>query len=464
MWFDMTAGSPNRRQVVAGIMASAALPRAVAAQAANPDVIVIGAGSAGIAAARRVIASGKTVQVIEAEGRIGGRAYTESETFGVPYDHGCAWLQGPGDLPHVQAARDLGFTLQDHSNPRDVFYVGDRRASYSEQSQYDRAYARLYQALDTRRDVSAASLAQATQPMDGVAHTWTGPMDFGVDLDALSTADFNVYPEYDINYLVREGLGSLVAYLGRSLPVSLNTSATAVDWSGKGVQVTTPRGTLRAQAVIVTVSTGVLGSGAIKFTPELPSTKQQAISDVPMGLLTRIGLQFDGARFGLSPNDLLTYAVPNTLPAEACYFLAFPTGHDIAVGFVGGQFGWDLSRAGEAAAVDFALGEFIKMMGSNARKHFVKGHMSGWADNPLTLGAYSAARPGRASARTVLAEPLGDRVFFAGEAVAGPYIALMSGAHLSGDSVARAVVETLGGAGDCTSCDARKQNLKKVQP
>jgi monoamine oxidase len=460
----MNNTSPTRRDVVAGMTASVALPQFAPGLTANPDVIVIGAGSAGIAAARRVIASGKTVQVIEAADRIGGRAYTESDTFGVAYDHGCAWLQGPGDLPHVRAARDLGFTLVDHSNARDVFYVGNRRATYTEQSQYDRAYARLYEELWTDKDVSAASLSEPTQPMDGVAHTWTGPMDFGVDLDALSTADFNAYPEYEINYLVREGLGTLVSYLGRALPVSLNTTAMAVDWSGDGVRVETSKGTITSRAVIITVSTGVLASGAIRFTPALPAPKQQAIADVPMGLLTRIGLQFDGARFGLSENDLLTYAVPNTLPAEACYFLTFPTGHDIAVGFVGGQFGWDLSEAGPKAAVDFALGEFTKMMGSDARKHFVKGHMSGWADNPLTLGAYAAARPGRASARNELAEPLGDRVFFAGEAVADEYIALMSGAHLSGNRVARAVIETLGGVDACTSCDAKKRDIGKIKP
>lgn len=449
---------------MAGMAASAVMPPFALAQTAHPDVVVIGAGSAGIAAARRVIASGKTVQVIEAANRIGGRAYTESDTFGVPYDQGCAWLQGPADLPHVQAARDLGATLHDHNTARDVFYVGDRRATYAEQSQYDRAYARLYAALDTDKDVSAARLAPLNLPMDAVAQTWTGPMDFGVDLDAMSTADFNAYADYDINYLVREGLGTLVAHLGRALPVSLNTAATAIDWGGKGVRVETTQGTIRASAVIVTVSTGVLASGAIRFTPELPVAKSQAISDVPMGLLTRIGLQFDGARFGLSDSDFLTYAVPNEMPAKACYFLTFPTGHDIAVGFIGGQLGWDMAQAGEAAGIDFALAEFIKMMGSDARKHFIKGHMSGWANNPLTLGAYSAARPGKADARLTLAEPLGDRVFFAGEAVAGPYIALMSGAHLSGDSVARDVVGTLGGVATCGSCDAKKRNLRKVQP
>jgi len=109
----MSPSSPTRRSVVAGLAATAAWPQVSFARDANPDVVVIGAGSAGTAAARRVIASGRSVQLIEAPGRIGGRAYTESTTFGVPYDQGCAWLQGPGDLPHVQAARDLGFTLED---------------------------------------------------------------------------------------------------------------------------------------------------------------------------------------------------------------------------------------------------------------------------------------------------------------------------------------------------------------
>lgn len=451
----------TRRQILAGLATAPLMPRLARAQETNPDVIVIGAGAAGIAAARRVIASGRSVQVIEAADRIGGRAYTESKTFGVPYDHGCAWMQGPSDLPHIKAAQDLGFTLHDHNSARDVFRVDGRRATSAEQRQYDRAFGRLTEALTTNKDVSGASLASLDQPMDAVAQSWVGPLDFGVDLKDLSTADWNVYPEYDVNYLVREGLGAVVAHLGRALPVRLNTAATHVDWSGDGVRVETTQGTLNAQACIVTVSTGVLGSGAIRFTPDLPAAKQQAISDVPMGLLTRIALQFDGERFGLLANNFLTYAVPNVIPAPACYFLTFPTGHDIAVGFIGGQFGWDMADAGEDAAVDFALTEFSNAVGSDARKHFVKGHMSGWAKNPLTLGAYSAAQPGKASARKDLATPLGDRVFFAGEAVAGPYIALMSGAHMSGDAVARDVVDTLGGAQACGSCDARHQNLQK---
>jgi monoamine oxidase len=260
---------------------------------------------------------------------------------------------------------------------------------------------------------------------------------------------------------VREGLGTLVAAYGQSLPVRLGVAATGIDWSGEGVRVETTAGTIAARACIVTVSTGVLASGAIRFTPGLPQDKAQAIDDVPMGLLTKIALQFDGSRFGLGESDFLTYAVPDTVPAEACYFLTFPTGHDVIVGFVGGRFGWDLSREGQAAAVDFALGEFVAMMGSDARSRFRKGHMTDWATNPLTLGAYSAARPGRHSSRAVLAQPLGERVFFAGEAVSDGYASLCSGAHLSGEAAAVDVVMALSGAA-CSSCDARGQQREPI--
>ena len=101
--------------------------------------------------------------------------------------------------------------------------------------------------------------------------------------------------------------------------------------------------------------------------------------------------------------------------------------------------GWQLSKAGTEAAVDFALGEVVKLVGSKARDHFVKGHLTGWAGNPLTKGAYAAARPGHYGARAELARPLGNRVFFAGEAVAGAHVALCGGAYMSGDEVARKV-------------------------
>jgi len=457
----MTPITATRRAVLTGMLAMLA-SRGRAALPSNPDVVVIGAGAAGIAAAQGLMAAGKSVVVIEAADRIGGRAFTESKSFGVPFDHGCSWLQGPDDLPLTEMARRKGYGLIDHDSATEALFVGDQRAGVTDRRGYDSAYGAIESALGEAygKDVAAASVIPQGLDWSGTVQSWIGPMDFGVDFADLSTADWNVYAELETNYLVREGLGTLVAAAGAGLPVTLSTPATAVDWSGEGVRVETPAGTIAARACIVTVSTGVLGAGAIRFTPDLPDWKQEAIGLVPMGLLTKIALQTDGERFGLSDNGWLTYKAAEAMPAEACFFLTFPFGDPVMVGFVGGAFGWELSRAGEAAAVDFATGELVKIFGAEARKHIIGGLLTDWATNPLTLGGYAAARPGHHAARADLARPVGGRIFFAGEAVAGSHIALCSGAWMSGAASASAVAATIDR--ECGSCGPKATKSKEA--
>ncbi len=447
---------------IAATTTLATLTRPVLALPTNPDVVVIGAGSAGLAAARQLIDFGLEVVIVEAAGRIGGRAWTESDTLGAPFDRGASWLQGPADAPHLAQARALGFGLRDHSNPRDMLFIGNRGADGTERRQRDRAWSAFYAALASARgDVAADTVVPMDAPFAKSVATWMGPMDFGVDIDQLSRQDWYSFADYDANYLVREGLGTIVASLGEGLPVQLDTEVQRVDWSGEGVRVETTAGTLQARACIVTVSTGVLASGAIRFTPDLPDVKQTAIADLPMGQLLKVGLMFDGARFGLSPDDFVSHDIEGPLPAEACYYLAFPAGHDYMIGFMGGSFGRAMEREGEEAAIAFALERLVDILGSDVRRHFVRGTMAGWDGNPRTRGAYSAARPGGFAARRVLAEPLGDRVFFAGEAMATPYATLVTGAHMHGARVAEDVAFTLDAPG-CSSCAARGQNRVRI--
>lgn len=437
----------TRRSFLSGAMAISALPAWARSLPTNPDVVVIGAGSAGLAAARTLIGEGKSVVVVEAADRLGGRAWTESETFGIPFDHGASWITSGDVNPYTDLAKDWQFELYDHTNAAEMFFVGDRRANGSERKKYDRSWSAIQRALleagDAGLDVAASSVVPQDLEFSGIPQTWIGPMDWGVDFADLSTMDNYEAADAGLSYMVKEGHGALVARLGEGLPVELNVPATRIDWSGDGVAVETPAGTLRAKACIVTVSTGVLDAGAIRFDPPLPDWKEEAVDNLPMGLLAKVTLQFDGERLGFGSNNWLTYWVPDDMPAEACYFLAWPFDFDVLIGFVGGSFGWELSAAGSEAAVDFALGEVVKIAGSKARDHFVKGHLTGWAGNPLTRGAYAAARPGHYDARRKLAEPLGQRLFFAGEAVAGPYAALCGGAYMSGEATARDVAAIL---------------------
>lgn len=411
----------------------------------NADVVIVGAGSSGLTAAHRLRQLGKSVAVIEARGRIGGRAYTESATFGFPFDRGCAWLHKADDNPYTPLARQWGYTLQEHDTTLEGLYFRDREAS----AEIRKLSARIEEGLDAhiarigrKKDVAASTaMKKKRTEVDEAMATFHGPMSSAVDLDELSAKDYlTIGTDVPPNFLVKEGYGALVAQFGKDIPVSLNTPARRIRYSGQGVQVDTDKGTLTAKACIVTSSTGVLAAEKIRFDPPLPAWKEDAIVGLPMGLLAKIPLQFSKPEFRYQAfNDVLR----ENIGKRDIYFLCWPFQLNLLIGFVGGDFAWELSAAGEEEAVDFARNALRSMFGSDADKYFVKGSFTKWASDPWALGAYAAALPGSANAREALRRPLADRVFFAGEACAPRWTQTCGGAALSGTETAEMVAKLL---------------------
>ncbi len=414
----------------------------------NPDVVVIGAGSAGLGAARALKKAGKSVIVVEAAGRVGGRAWTQSDSFGVPVDMGASWVSGADKNPYTKVARKKGFGLVEHTNAdTDLFLMDGSRAGPKDFKAYKSDAKAIQKAMNKAarkgKDIPASDVVPDNLDWGGAVQSWLGPMDYGVDFDQISTLD-DWHGENDQpSYFVREGLGAVVATRADGLAIKLDTHVTHIDWSGNGVRIETNNGTLTAKACIVTVSTGVLAAGAIRFTPALPAGKIEAAHALPMGLLVKVPMLFDGARLGLGENNWVTYQVPDKMPAKACYFIAWPCGHDYLFGNIGGRLGWELSREAPEVTVDFAMEELIRLVGADARKHFVKGFRTDWANEPLTRGAYAATKPGHFGVRKTLEAPVGDRIFFAGEAMGGGHSALVSGAYTSGKRAARKVIKAL---------------------
>ncbi|MEX0280467.1 MAG: flavin monoamine oxidase family protein, partial [Arenibacterium sp.] len=361
---------------------------------------------------------------------------------------GCSWISKSDTNPFSAIARDGGFTLVDHTDAdTSLFDQTGARLGEDQVDIYEDTGDALGDALEAaaEKGIDAPAIDHIPKglPYAGAAQSWMGPMDFGVDFKDLSTQDYWNTTESQPSYIVREGLGAVVATLAQDLPISLNTKVDHIDWSGPGVIVHTTNGTLRAKSCILTVSTGVLQSGSIRFTPALPDWKQQAFHDIPMGLLMKVPMLFDGARLDLPENNWVTYDIPESDAGKACYFVAWPCGHDYLFGNIGGQFAWDLWSEGSDAVVDYALEQLVRITGSNPRKHFVKGFATDWASNPLTHGAYGATRPGAFDAREKLAEPLADTLFFAGEAVMEDISALVNGAFVSGLETANDMAKCL---------------------
>ena len=436
----------TRRRFLSGLLAASALPTWARAESGNPDVVIVGAGAAGIAAAKALAAQGLSFVLLEAKDRIGGRAFTDTASFpGLAFDHGCSWLHQADRNPFLPIAKAQGRTLQGHDDSGEAVFVGDRRATDSELTAYGRAWdavkAKLREMGEAGLDLAPGPRLPLMLPWSHVSKSWIGPLSMGADAEDFSALDYWTLAETEPNVIVREGYGAVVAAYGADLPVRLATPVTGIRWGqGQGVTVETPAGDLAARACLVTVSTGVLAAGGLRFDPALPPAKQAAIEGLPMGLLAKVALRFDGRRFGLRPNEWLSYA---TKDPRLCYFLTWPFDQDLMIGFVGGRFGFELSAAGETAAIDFALGELRRIFGAEIDQHFVAGRFTPWAQDPQVLGGYAYQRPGARGARQALAEPLAERLFFAGEATAGELSMTCGGAFRSGERAAAEIVKAL---------------------
>lgn len=409
----------------------------------DTDILVIGAGAAGIAAARAARAAGQRVRVLEARPRLGGRALTDG-ALGVPFDLGATWLHDAARNPLVPLARQLGVTLMDSDAARqEVSFVQGRRASPAEMAAYDAAWDAFEPAIRACAaapgpDIAAAAAVPRGGPWDATIAAWQGEVIAAWSLSAMSLRDFAANLLGGANLLPAGGLGALLARLGEGLPVTLSSPVTRLAWGNREAVAEGPFGTLRARAVICTLPTSLLAGGAIQFDPPLPPELQQAAHDLPLGAAIKVALRALGEdRLGL-PHHASTDR--QVWGEEALVPITFwPQGQPIASAWIGGPLAAELEREGPAAAESLVRAEIAARLGSEAPRAFCPGALaSGWRSDHWSRGVYSHARIGAAGARAVLAAPLaGGRLCFAGEACHAEGLAgTVGGAWLSGEAAA----------------------------
>jgi monoamine oxidase len=228
--------------------------------------------------------------------------------------------------------------------------------------------------------------------------------------------------------------------LAAGIPVELSTPDNALEW-GRGLELDTPKGKIRARAVIVTASTDVLSSGRIAFSPDLPKRQLDALNALSLGSYEHIAMQIPGNPFALDPDDLV---FEKATGARTAALLANIGGSDLCTVDVAGPVARELAGQGESAMLAFAAEWLASIFGSDIRKRVTASRATRWSENPLALGAFSVAKPGRADARGILFEPLRERVFFAGEAVHETLWGTVGGAWDSGTRAAEAALKAVG--------------------
>ena len=407
------------------------------------DVAIVGAGSAGLAAAKTARGLGLDVVLLEASHRIGGRGYTEELAPGVPFDLGCHWMHSASLNPYVAIAEKYGFHYRKGSYPRSLFIDG-RKATAAEgaalEEFIDRNHDAVIAAAKEGRDISVADATERDDRWTEVFDYWT-TIGNAVDSDQVSVMDTLHYNDTDENWPLREGFGALIARFGADVPVTLNCAVQRIEWGGTEAVLHSKKGPIRARRVIVTVSTGILGAGDIRFDPALPNWKLAAIEGLPLGTHNRIGLMLDRDPFGPDfPKGTLLLEEGS----EPMGFGIRPFGQDWVVGYTGGRFALWLERAGQAAAVDLAKEKLAKAFGNDIKNHVTRSIVTAWAGDPWVKGSYSAALPGQGHQRAEIARPIEDRLFFAGEATSVGFHATAHGAYITGIETARKVAMSLG--------------------
>lgn len=409
----------------------------------HPDVVVVGAGAAGIAAAHKLIELGLSVVVVEAASRIGGRCWTDMEAFGIPYDVGAHWLHYDSENFYLQYGKQNGFTIYPDAENFHLF------CKDQEQPDGFSSIAELRQEYETAVEKATSlgldiSLEEAAHSVSGsnkkTIEFMIGPWVLAKEVSELSAPDVSTLTD-STDWFCKEGFGALVEHYGATLPVSLNTEVNAIEWSGGGVIIETNRGTIHARSVIVTVSTGVLAADKIQFLPKLSQLKIESFDSISMGCYEHVVLQFEnGDFFGESDSYVIRMADEQS---DGFGALINVCGTGLAFCDIGGETGRELTSQGTKACIDYALNELSQTFGNKVRRQYVKGTSSKWLTNPNFLGSYASAKPGGFQLREVLREPVGEKIFFAGEACHPTLWASVAGAHISGFNVAREVGKIL---------------------
>ena len=401
------------------------------------DVVVVGAGAAGVGAGRHLVAAGLDVIVLEARDRLGGRAHSVATALGIPVDIGCEWLHSAERNPWTGIARDLGFeideTLPDWGQ-RVSWHFGKaaQRDWMAAREAFDERCARAAKERDDRPE---SALLEAGGRWNGLLRaisTWAN----GTELERVSVKDHDRYDNSMYNFRVPRGYGTLISAYGAELPVRFGCIVERIDHSGRAITVSTNQGEITTQAVIVTLPTNLLAAESIRFTPALPD-KIAAASGLPLGIADKLFLAVDGAVDDL-PRD--RHLIGKTDRAETGGYQLRPHGWPAIGAYFGGQFAAGLEREGPAGMAGFAIDELVGLFGAGIRARLTPLASSAWVLDPLATGSYSCALPGHADDREILAAPIDERLFFAGEACSIAFFGTAHGAFITAVAAAERIV------------------------
>lgn len=422
------------------------------AQAISETVLIIGAGMAGIAAARELHDAGYQVTVLEGRDRLGGRLWSSRRWADSPVDLGASWIHGETDNPLTDLADQIQAPrIATNADEWPLYDPTGRALPDSAWDQIEAWYEDLEAAVAAAQDLDwdssiAAAIAAEMEP-ESLSPRDRQRFDFAVnslleqdwatDVDQLSTYFIDEGEEFGGEEVVfPQGYDALAQFLAQGLDIRLQEPVSEIRYTDSGVSVVTRSGTLSADRVIVTLPLGVLKQGNVRFDPPLPSAKQAAIEALGIGVLNKLYLKFPSVFWQPEP-DWISYIAPSKGQFAAWLNLYRITGQPVLAALNTGSFAKSLETRSDAEIISQALEVLRRLYGPTVPDP-IDAQITRWFSDPWARGSYSSPKPGMTeTTRQDLAEPIGDRVLFAGEATHSDYPATVHGAYLSGQREAQ---------------------------
>ena len=420
----------------------------------DETIIVIGAGMAGLGAARKLHDAGYTVKVLEGRGRIGGRVWTSRVWDKIPVDLGASWIHGTRNNPLTEMAKEAGIGTVPTDYNNDFLYDTDGTpASDALIAEMERLVGQVQDEAESEAEEGMSLLGSlnaapswevlSDRQRQLVLHTMNTTIEHefagGLNkIDALNPDDADEF--YGNDFIFPDGYSRLVEYIARDLDIQLEQVVEQVSYENDGVVVKTNKGQFSADRAVVTLPIGVLKNDSVKFAPPLSSEKQKAIQTMGAGVLDKLFLRFPFV-FWDQEAEILNWISAEHGRWNEWLNISYYKSQPVLLGFNAADYARKIDSWSDEEIVADAMRVLRTIYGTDIPEPD-GWQLSRWARDPFALCAYSFNAVGASTkTRHTLAESVTDKLYFAGEATSSRYPATVHGAYLSGLDLASEIMD-----------------------
>lgn len=415
----------------------------------NKKIIIIGAGIAGLGAAKYFKDRNVDIIMIEAQGKVGGRLKTD-RSLGIAFDEGASWIHGPDGNPITALVESSGANtfLTDDDNIT-IFDIDGSEYLDSELDSAEDEFNDIFESLNGEVNKSLQEVFYNQYPQYQNDRLWTYMLsaflefDKGGDINELSSLDFCDDEAFDgKDLIITDGYDKVAEYLAQDIDIRLDRKVISIDFSEELVQISTNQEDFEADYVLLTVSLGVLKENIISFTPPLSTGIEQAINNLKMGSVNKFLCVWDTPFWD---TDLQYIGYTSEIKGKFNYFINVKKFSDAnaLMAFSFGDYSKQTESMSDADVIDDIMNQ-LKSIYGNGIPVPINMVRTKWVSNEYTFGSYSFASNGtRSTDFEEFEKPIDDKLFFAGEHTSRDYRGTVHGAYLSGIREAERIADLL---------------------